>query len=162
MLLGGRTAEEMIFDDPTTGAADDIDRATTLAQSMVTEYGMSDLGPRKLGQAKGEVFLGKEMGHEANYSQSVAQAIDDEVARFVGLAHDEALAILTTHIDTLDALADALLEHETLERHELAEIFAGLKPWVRGVSNDAGEVLDIRPTTASPAKAPLPAWMQGD
>lgn len=132
MLLGGRTAEEMIFGDPTTGAADDIDRVTNLARAMVTEYGMSDtLGPRKLGQAKGEVFLGKDMGHEANYSQGVAMAIDDEVARFVNLAHEEARAILTTHMTTLDTLAEALLEFETLDRPHLEEIFAGVDTWQR-------------------------------
>jgi cell division protease FtsH len=114
MLLGGRTAEEMVFGDPTTGAADDIDRVTTLAKAMVTEYGMSDaIGPRRLGQNQGEVFLGKNQQHEADYSQGVAMTVDSEVERFVTLAHDEARSILTAHIETLDALAEALLEHET-------------------------------------------------
>ncbi len=157
MLLGGRTAEEMIFGDPTTGAADDIDRATTLAQAMVTEYGMSDLGPRKFGQAKGEVFLGKDMGHEETYSQSVAKSVDSEVARFVNEAHAEARMILETHIAVLDRLADALLEHETLNKEELAEIFAGVSPWVRATSvNQPHPVIDLRDTNED--DVPMPKW----
>ncbi len=143
MLLGGRTAEEMIFGDPTTGAADDIDRATNVARAMVTEYGMSDrIGPRKLGKTKGEVFLGKDLAHEADYSQSVAVAVDQEVERFVNLAHDEARAILTTHIATLDALAEALLVHETLGKDELAEIFGAIE-WHRDESAYRGDGLTI-------------------
>ncbi|MEM7287531.1 MAG: ATP-dependent zinc metalloprotease FtsH [Actinomycetota bacterium] len=146
MLLGGRTAEEMIFGDPTTGAADDIDRATNVARAMVTEYGMSDrIGPRKLGKTKGEVFLGKDLAHEADYSQSVAVAVDAEVERFVNLAHDEARAILTAHISTLDALAEALLEHETLGKEELLEIFGSIE-WHRDESAYQGDgvTIDLR------------------
>ncbi len=101
---------------------------------MVTEYGMSDrIGPRRLGQAQGEVFLGKNQATEADYSQGVAVQIDAEVERFVNLAHEEARAILTTHIETLDALAEALLEHETLGKDELAEIFGNIE-WHRDVT----------------------------
>ena len=99
---------------------------------MVTEYGMSDeVGPRKLGNTKGEVFLGKDIAHEADYSQSMAMTIDAEVERFVNLAHDEARAILESHIDTLDALAEALLEHETLDKEQLDAIFGNIE-WHRG------------------------------
>lgn len=145
MLLGGRTAEEMIFGDPTTGAADDIDRVTNLAKAMVTEYGMSDaIGPRRLGQAQGEVFLGKHQSTEADYAQAMATSIDGEINRFVNLAHDEARAILTTHIATLDALAEALLEHETLGKDELEEIFGSIS-WDRDVSAYSGvPTLDLR------------------
>ena len=152
MLLGGRTAEEMIFGDPTTGAADDIDRVTNLAKAMVTEYGMSDaIGPRRLGQNQGEVFLGKNQQHEADYSQGVALTIDAEVERFVTLAHNEARSILTAHIDTLDALAEALLEHETLGREELAEIFGAIE-WHRDVSSFGGshEAIDLRDRDVRP------------
>ncbi len=143
MLLGGRTAEEMIFGDPTTGAADDIDRVTNLARAMVTEYGMSDqIGPRKLGNNRGEVFLGKDLAHEANYSEGVALAIDAEVERFVRLAHEEARSILATHIETLERLAEALLEHETLDRDQLAEIFDGVDGWHRDSSSWAAEPSD--------------------
>ena len=84
MCLGGRSAEELIFEEPTTGAENDIEKATTIARAMVTEYGMSDLlGPQKLGQKSGEVFLGRDFGHEANYSEQVAASIDAEVRRMI-------------------------------------------------------------------------------
>ena len=130
MLLGGRTAEELIFGDPTTGASDDIDRATQIAMAMVTEYGMSEaLGPRRLGHKSGEVFLGKEMGHEPNYSDQVASDIDDEVRRLIDEAHDEAAEILTLHRATLDRMAESLMEHETLDEDMLNELFADLDSW---------------------------------
>ncbi len=109
MLLGGRTAEELIFGDPTTGAANDIERATEIARAMVTEYGMSDrLGPRKLGEERNAPFLGRDLGHEPNYSDEVAASIDAEVRRLLDEAHIEAREILELHRATLDRLADAL------------------------------------------------------
>jgi cell division protease FtsH len=127
MLLGGRAAEEMIFGDPTTGAADDIERVTKLARAMITQYGMSEtLGPKAFGQAEGEVFLGKHTSREADYSEEVARNIDAEIDRLVTLAHTEAKAVLTTHRATLDALANGLLEHETLDKTQLDEIFDGI------------------------------------
>ena len=109
MLLGGRTAEELIFGDPTTGASDDIERVTEIARAMVTQYGMSDaLGPQQLGRRSGEPFLGREMAGEPDYSEEVAAAIDAEVARLVDEAHTEAREILALHRSTLDRLADAL------------------------------------------------------
>ena len=136
MLLGGRTAEELTFGDPTTGAADDIDKATQIARAMVTEFGMSDeLGPQKLGEKHGEVFLGKDMGHEQNYSDEVAGTIDSEIRRLLDEAHDEAREILTLHRATLDRLVDALVDKETLDEPQLLEIFGGLETW-GGVPND--------------------------
>ncbi len=136
MLLGGRTAEELTFGDPTTGAADDIDKATQIARAMVTEFGMSDeLGPQKLGEKHGEVFLGKDMGHEQNYSDEVAGTIDSEIRRLLDEAHDEAREILTLHRATLDRLVDALIDKETLDEPQLLEIFGGLETW-GGVPND--------------------------
>jgi cell division protease FtsH len=129
MLMGGRTAEELIFGDPTTGAHDDIRRATEIARAMVTEYGMSALGPRQLGRSNGEPFLGKEVGHEPDYSDQVAAAIDAEVSRLLDEAHAEAAEILALHRATLDRLADALVEHETLGDPELREILGPLAPW---------------------------------
>ena len=125
MLLGGRTAEELIFGDPTTGASDDIKRVTEIARAMVTQYGMSDaLGTQQLGRRSGEPFLGREMAGEPDYSEEVAAAIDAEVARLVGEARTEAREILTLHRGTLDRLADALVEHETLGDPELAAVLA--------------------------------------
>jgi cell division protease FtsH len=127
MLLGGRTAEELVFGDPTTGASDDIERCTEIARSMVTTYGMSDrLGPQMLGSKGGEVFLGKDYGHEATYSDEVAGLIDDEVRRLVDHAHDRARFILTTHRATLDRLAASLVEKETLDDADLADVFGDI------------------------------------
>src|SRR5690606_12625996 len=119
MLLAGRTAEELVFGDVTTGAANDIERATSIARAMVTEFGMSDeLGLRRLGRSHGEVFLGKEVGHEPDYSDVVAAEIDSEIRRLIEVAHADAVRILTEHRSTLDALAAALIDQETLEEHE--------------------------------------------
>jgi cell division protease FtsH len=127
MLLGGRTAEELVFGEPTTGASDDIERCTEIARAMVTTYGMSDrLGPQQLGGKSGEVFLGKDYGHEATYSDEVAGLIDEEVRRLVDHAHDRARFILTTHRATLDRLAAALVEKETLDERDLAEVFGDI------------------------------------
>jgi cell division protease FtsH len=123
MLLGGRTAEELIFQDPTTGAQNDIERASQIARSMVTEYGMSDLiGPQQLGQKNGEVFLGRDLGHQPNYSDEVAARIDDEVRKLIDEAHAEALDVLTENRKVLDRLAKALVEKETLDTPEVMAI----------------------------------------
>ncbi len=142
MLLAGRTAEEIIFGDPSTGAANDIERVTDIARSMVTEWGMSDvLGPQKLGNQHEEVFLGKEVGHQANYSDEVAARIDDEIRHLIDAAHAEAREILTLHRVTLDRLADALVEKETLDEPDLEQIFGGLEPWdAESVSRPSGPV----------------------
>jgi cell division protease FtsH len=125
MLLGGRTAEELIFQEPTTGAQNDIEKASQIARAMVTEYGMSeDIGPQQLGQKSGEVFLGRDFGHQANYSEEVAANIDSEVRRLIDEAHQEASDILVTHRATLDKLADALVEKETLDTPEVTAILS--------------------------------------
>src|SRR5437773_5870355 len=125
MLLGGRTAEEIVFNVPTTGAQDDIERATKIARSMVNEYGMSDaLGPMQFGQHHGEVFLGRDFASQPDYSDEVAAKIDGEVRSLIEWAHGTALDILTTHRTVLDELAQALLEKETLETEEVMAIFA--------------------------------------
>jgi cell division protease FtsH len=130
MLMGGRTAEEIIFGDPTTGAQNDIERATQIARAMVTQFGMSEaIGPLQLSQKGGEVFLGKEMNHEVNYSDEVATTVDSEVRRLVEEAHAEAREILLLHRVTLDQLADALVAHETLGDQELGAIFGHLDSW---------------------------------
>jgi cell division protease FtsH len=127
MILGGRTAEELVFGEITTGAANDIERATNIARAMVTEYGMSDeLGLRRLGRTHGEVFLGKEVGHEPDYSDTVAAEIDSEIRRLIEGAHADAVTVLTTHRSTLDALAAALIDQETLEEADLRRLLAGV------------------------------------
>ena len=123
--IGGRVAEELVFHDPTTGASNDIEKATEVARKMVTQYGMSEkIGAIKLGQDSGEVFMGRDMGHGREYSETVAALVDVEVRRLIEAAHDEAWSILVEYRDVLDALVLELLEHETLNQTELAPIFA--------------------------------------
>jgi cell division protease FtsH len=120
MLLGGRVAEELIVGDITTGAANDIERATKVAKQMVTEYGMSDIiGPLTLGQKQHEIFLGRDFQSQPDYSDQVAFEIDNEVRRLIDEAHDEALEILSDRRNKLDELAALLIERETLDREEV-------------------------------------------
>ncbi|MEU8175396.1 ATP-dependent zinc metalloprotease FtsH [Microbispora hainanensis] len=129
MLLGGRTAEELVFHEPTTGASNDIEKATSIARRMVTEYGMSErLGARKFGSGNGEVFLGREMGHERDYSEQIASAIDEEVRRLIESAHDQAWEILVQYRDVLDNLVLELMEKETLSREQVLQIFSPVVP----------------------------------
>ncbi|GAA1511044.1 ATP-dependent zinc metalloprotease FtsH [Nocardioides humi] len=126
-MLGGRAAEELIFHDPTTGAGNDIEKATSLARAMVTQYGMTDrLGAIKLGDSNSEPFLGRDMGHQRNYSEDVAAIIDEETKNFLATAHQEAFDILVENRDVLDALVLALLDKETLDKEQVAEIFTAL------------------------------------
>ena len=125
MLLGGRTAEELVFHEPTTGAANDIEKASSVARGMVTEYGMSErLGARKFGTGDGEPFLGREMSHTRDYSEEIASTIDEEVRRLIESAHDEAWEILVTYREVLDDLVLNLMDKETLSRKEVLAIFA--------------------------------------
>ncbi|MDP1878174.1 MAG: ATP-dependent zinc metalloprotease FtsH [Actinomycetota bacterium] len=126
-MLGGRAAEELIFHDPTTGASNDIEKATAVARAMVTQYGMTErLGAIRYGQEQNEVFLGRDMGHIRDYSEEVAAAIDEEVRAFIETAHQEAYDILVANRDVLDAMVLALLDRETLDKAEIEEIFAEL------------------------------------
>jgi cell division protease FtsH len=151
MLLGGRAAEEMIFADPTTGAANDIERATTVARQMVTEYGMSEtLGPMRFGQPQGEVFLGRDLAHTPDYSDEVAARIDREVRRLIESAHDAAGHILETNRAVLDRLASDLIEHETLETDRVQEIFVDVRPWDGARSDGAGRAASAAATDHNP------------
>jgi len=124
MIMGGRVAEEIVFDEPTTGAQNDIQRATMIAKQMVTQFGMSDLGPLALGQNESQPFLGRDFGHVQDYSDDVASRIDSEVHRFVDEAYQEAREILTKYRAKLDLMVERLLEKESLEKEEVAEILA--------------------------------------
>jgi cell division protease FtsH len=124
-LLGGRASEELIFGDVTTGAANDLERATRIARKMVTEYGMSEkLGPMTFGRKEELVFLGREIGEQRNYSEAVAQEIDNEVRSLIEEAHHRAKEVLTKYRDRLEAIAKRLIEVETLEAPELEALFA--------------------------------------
>jgi len=122
--MGGRVAEEIVFHDPTTGASNDIEKATGIARKMVTEYGMTtEVGPVKLGAASGEVFMGRDMGHGRDFSERIAERVDQQVRQLIEQAHNEAYEVINANRDVLDRLALALLEKETLDHLELAEIF---------------------------------------
>ena len=124
MLLGGRTAEEIVFGEPTTGASDDIERCTDIARKMVTTYGMSErLGPQQLGGTPVSPAVARGDNGDPSYSDEVAGLIDREVRRLVDGAHERARAILETHRTTLDRLANSLVEKETLDDSDLAEVF---------------------------------------
>ncbi|MPZ87009.1 MAG: ATP-dependent zinc metalloprotease FtsH [Nitriliruptorales bacterium] len=129
MMLGGRVAEELTIGDFTTGASDDISKATATAREMVTQYGMSaKLGPMTFGSKDSQPFLGKEFGHQTDYSSEVALEIDREVRALIDDAHDEALEILVANRAVLEELADALMDRETVEKEELAGILAKVTP----------------------------------
>jgi cell division protease FtsH len=126
MALGGRAAEELVFEDVTTGASNDLERVTERARAMVTRYGMSEkLGPMTFGQKEELVFLGKEIGEQRDYSEAVAQEIDDEVRRIVGEAYDQAKETLTRCRDQLDLVAQRLIEVETLDSEQFIAAFEG-------------------------------------
>ncbi|MEA2010639.1 MAG: ATP-dependent zinc metalloprotease FtsH [Actinomycetota bacterium] len=159
--LGGRTAEEVIFGDPSTGASNDIEKATAIARKMVMEYGMSDrLGPLKYGQPDGEVFLGRDYTKGQDLSNEVAAAIDDEIRKLITQAHEEAMQIITTHRDALDRIAAELMEHETLDAEGVKRVFHDVPKWehtdagalrIKGPENAAGNGGAAVAQTGSPA-----------
>jgi cell division protease FtsH len=150
-LLGGNAAERLIFGDTTTGASNDIEKATDLARRMVTEFGMSEkLGPLAFGKRDELVFLGREIGEQRNYSDDVAKQIDEEVRAIIDRAYDRAVEVLTTHRDKLQALAEKLIAEETVDSENFESIFADLPP----KENLHGAPSGLIPT---PTPAPTPA-----
>src|SRR6201991_2142484 len=151
--MGGRSAEELVFHEPTTGASSDIDQATKIAKAMVTEYGMSArLGAVRYGRDQGDPFLGRSMGNQADYSLEVAHEIDEEVRALIEAAHTEAWEILNTYRDVLDDLVFELLEKETLTRIDLERIFSAVEKRPRITAfNDFGE---RTPSDKPPIKTP--------
>jgi cell division protease FtsH len=147
--MGGRVAEEIVFHDPTTGASNDIEKATSIARKMVTEYGMTtDVGPVKLGSSSGEVFMGRDMGHGRDFSERIAERVDAEVRALIEQAHNEAYEVINSNRKILDRLALELLEKETLDHLELAEIFTDitrLPPRPQWLSSDGRPVSQLPP-----------------
>ncbi|MCF8552594.1 MAG: ATP-dependent zinc metalloprotease FtsH [Candidatus Planktophila sp.] len=126
--LGGRAAEELIFHDPSTGASNDIEKATELARAMVTQYGMTEaIGAIKLGGGASEPFLGRDYGHQRDYSENIAGVVDREIRRLIENAHQEAFDILVANRKILDEMVIELLEKETLNKDEIAAIFKKVK-----------------------------------
>ena len=122
--LGGRVAEEIVFDDITSGASNDIEQVTRMARTMVTRLGMSDeLGPLQYGQKEELIFLGREISEQRDYSEAIAEKIDQEVRRIVEESYDLAKSLLTKYRRQLDAVAQKLLEAETMTREEFEAIF---------------------------------------
>ena len=146
MAMGGRVAEELVFGEITTGASDDLEQATNIAQTMVTRYGMSKkLGPRTFGKREEMLFLGREISEQRDYSDRVAKTIDEEVRRLIQTAYDTAKRILTEERVRLDHISDYLLEHETIDEEQVPDLF------------DAP--FDAPPAAGMP---PVPAPMPGD
>ncbi|MDI9387785.1 MAG: ATP-dependent zinc metalloprotease FtsH [Synergistota bacterium] len=129
VLFGGRVAEELKFGDVTTGAGNDLERATHIARQMVTEFGMSEkLGLVKLGRKHSEVFLGRDIGEDRNYSDAIAYAIDQEVKAIIDFCYEKVRGILTDNSEEMDTIANALLEREILEGKELDELLGNCEP----------------------------------
>jgi cell division protease FtsH len=156
-LLGGRIAEELVFESVTSGASNDLERATAIARKMVCEWGMSDkLGPLSYGEKEGEVFLGRDYGHVKNYSEATAFAIDEEIRRIVEENYTRTREILSEHKDALIEVSEALLERENMDGSEIrAMIFGGEAEATAdddtGVANDATEATDESATAETPA-----------
>jgi cell division protease FtsH len=128
--LGGRAAEELIFHDPSTGASNDIEKATALARAMVTQYGMTEaIGAIKLGTDAAEPFMGRDYGHQRDYSENVAAVVDAEIRKLIETAHQEAYDILESNRTILDEMVIKLLEIETLNKEEIAQIFTKVRSW---------------------------------
>lgn len=160
MLLGGRTAEELIFLDPTTGASNDIEKATAIAKKMVMEYGMSDkLGPQQYGKPETEVFLGRDYSQSNDYSNEVAAAVDEEIRYLITQAHDEARTILSTHIDALHRIAAELIERESLGAEEVIEIFHDVPKWEH--EEDGSSIRIKAPQSLEGMSAPVVARTDG-
>lgn len=157
-MLGGRAAEELVYHDPTTGAANDIEKATSVARAMVTQYGMTErLGAIRYGKEEGEVFMGRDLGHTRDFSEEIAAAIDDEVRGLIEAAHQEAYDILVSNRDVLDHLVLELLDKETLNKAAVQEIFTSLhlredRPAWTG---SAGRAPSARPPVLSPKEVSL-------
>jgi cell division protease FtsH len=158
--LGGRAAEELIFHDPTTGASNDIEKATYLARAMVTQYGMTErIGAIKLGVSEGEPFLGRSYGHQRDYSEEVAGIIDNEIRTLIENAHQEAYEILVANREILDDLVEVLLEKETLLKDEIELIFKKVRLVSRRpawTGSDLRKPSNQPPVALSPAKPQPP------
>jgi cell division protease FtsH len=145
MTLGGRAAEELIFDEITTGAANDIEKVTHTAKQMIMRYGMSDkLGPRVLGRNHDMPFLGREMGAEPDYSDEIAREIDDEIRSVIESAHASARRVLEQHLDELHRISAILIERETIDKDQFERLLAG----------DAEEDVFAEDTAATEPEAP--------
>ncbi|HYM45183.1 MAG TPA: cell division protein FtsH, partial [Solirubrobacteraceae bacterium] len=155
MTLGGRAAEEIVFSEITTGAANDLEKVTATAKQMVMRFGMSEkLGPRVFGHDHGQPFLGREFSTEPDYSNEIAREIDDEVRRIVEGAHQRAKDILTEHQHDLEKMSEILVKRETLEKEEFLALLDGKSEQeVFGVEEDSSARPEL-PAPPAPADRP--------
>ena len=154
--LGGRAAEELIFHDPSTGASNDIEKATALARAMVTQYGMTEvIGAIKLGTDASEPFMGRDYGHQRDYSENVAATVDSEIRKLIENAHQEAYDILEANRSILDEMVLELLEKETLNKEEISAIFAKVNAWPNrpAWTGSATRIPSTQPPVAIPERA---------
>jgi len=158
MTLGGRAAEELVFHEVTTGAANDLEKVTHIAKQMVMRFGMSEkLGPRVLGRNQDQPFLGREMGNEPDYSDEIAREIDDEIRRIIEEAHEAAVRVLREHMDELKSLSDILIERETIDRDQFERLLAGeAEEAVFGEAKPAAEPEPEAETERKRARRPKP------
>jgi len=157
-LLGGRVAEELIFESVTSGASNDLERATAIARKMVCEWGMSDkLGPLSYGEKEGEVFLGRDYGHVKNYSEATAMAIDDEIRRIVEECYERTTEILSQHKDSLIIVSEALLERENMDGSEIKAMIFGAEEVTEDEPDQAAateEETAVAQDTVAPGEGP--------
>src|SRR3954453_4668316 len=160
-LLGGNASERLVFGDTTTGSSNDIEKATDLARRMVTEFGMSDrLGPLSFGKRDEMIFLGRSMGEQRDYSDEVAQMIDEEVRAIIDRAYERATEVLTTYRDRLNNLAEKLIAEETVDQPEFEKLFDDLPPKPEryaGIPRIVAPGTDGGTSTGPSAPAPNPA-----
>src|SRR6266851_4351383 len=149
MMLGGRAAEEIVFHEVTTGAANDLEKVTATSKAMIMKFGMSEkLGPRVLGRGHDQPFLGRDYGAEADYSEEIAREIDDEIRRVIEEAHELALSELREHMEQLHRISQILIERETIDRDQFERLLAG---------EDESTVFpepEVEPETPAPAEEP--------
>ena len=171
MMLGGRAAEELVFQEITTGAANDLEKATAMSRQMITRFGMSDkLGPRVFGSDPQQPFLGRELGTELSYSEEMAQEIDEEIYRLIEEAHQRAALVLLEHEQALHSIASILIEHETIDREQFERLLQSepeetvLAPdpqLQQATTAEAARKRRMRPAQARGAK-PLPSTLVAD
>ena len=126
MMLGGRAAEEIVFHEMTTGAANDLEKATATSKPMVMRFGMSEqLGPRVLGHSNEQPFLGRDFGAQADYSEEIAREIDEEIRRVIEESHELALSVLREHMEQLHRISLILIERETIDKEQFERLLAG-------------------------------------
>ncbi|MEX0683986.1 MAG: cell division protein FtsH, partial [Dehalococcoidia bacterium] len=161
-LMGGLVAEEMVFGESTTGPSDDLQKATSLARQMVTQWGMSErLGPRTFGRKEELVFLGREISETRNYSEKVAEEIDEEVRQIIDKAYHTAKKLLNEHREKVDSIVATLLEHETIEGEILMGVLTGTgAPGKTHTDDEKPATVDETPEPQKPVSPPKPglAW----